>query len=110
MVALEALPSHTALLSPTELTTPRKTNGRATEAEVAKEAEEEWRAEAARSVRERQLLKCELAEEEKMAQWAKNLVLSCHTALLEAQKHQAKREEDMKAAREQLLSQAAGLH
>ena len=55
---------------------------------AAQEGEIEWRGEAARAVRERHMLARELEHEERAAKWARELVLSCHGALLEAQQAQ----------------------
>lgn len=76
---------------------------------TAQEAEAEWRREASRAVRERQMLARELEHEERTAKWARELVLSCHNALLEAQHAQRRHVTELNDERRRGLMRAAGL-
>ncbi|KAL1514675.1 hypothetical protein AB1Y20_003763 [Prymnesium parvum] len=70
---------------------------------AAQEAEAEWRLEAARAFRERLIVVRELEHEERTAKWARELVLSCHGALLEAQRAQRRHASEMSAEKSRAL-------
>lgn len=76
---------------------------------AAQEGEAEWRFEAARAVRERHVLVRELEYEEQMAQYARELVLSCHGALLEAQQVQKRHTAELHAERRRGLVRVSEL-